>query len=173
MFNQYTYKQKFTALLIVFCMLLVTAYKRSFSQLITSYSEYKTLSEKANEFNSKSKQFGKLTTDVASLDQIIGKGGKPKEIIQQEIISFIANKHSEVAINTIQPIHLFNDQSFAVVTNIIDLTGNSNQLLQTAYDFENNFNTSKIVSLQFYTEKKSDKEEKLHLKLIFQNYEGI
>lgn len=173
MFNQYTYKQKFSALLIVFVLLSITAYKRSFSQLITSYSEYKSLYSKNKEFDSKSKQLGKLSNDVASLDQVLGKGGKDKEAIQQEIINFIAHKHSEVAIHNIQTIHFFKDDNFTIITNTIDLTGNSNQLLRTAYDFENEFETSKIVSLQFYTERKSDKEEKLHLKLVFQNYEGL
>ena len=173
MFNQYTYKQKFTALLVLFVMLVITAYKRSFSQLIASYGEYKTLSAKINEFKNKSHDLGKLQKDVAALDQILGKGGKSKEIIQQEIINFVANKHPEVAIDNIQPIHFFNDENFTIVTNQIVLTGNSNQLLKTVYDFEKEFETSKIVSMQFFTVKKNDKEEKLNLKLIFQNYEGI
>lgn len=173
MFNQYTYKQKFSALIVVFVLLSITAYKRSFSQLLSSYSEYKSLSAKNNEFDSKSKQLGTLTNDVATLDQVLGKGGKDKEVIQQEIINFIANKHPEVAIHNIQPIHFFKEDNFTIITNTVDLTGNSNQLLRTAYDFEKEFDTSKIVSLQLYTEKKSDKEEKLHLKLVFQNYEGF
>lgn len=173
MFNQYTYKQKFKALLLLFVLLLITAYKRSFSPLITSYNEYHSLAQKTAEFESKSKELHKLTTEVATLDQVLGKGGQSKEIIQQEIVNFIANKHPEVTIDNIQPIHTFRDNNFTTITNQIDLTGNTNQLLKTVYDFEKEFDISKIVSLQFYTLKKNDKEEKLHLKLIFQNYEGI
>ncbi|MFK7000657.1 hypothetical protein [Flavobacterium oreochromis] len=173
MFNQYNYKQKFSALIVVFFLLLITAYKRSFSQLIASYKEYNLLINKKEEFTKKSLQLNKIKEDVSTLDQILGKGGLPKEQIQQEIIQFIAQNHPDVTIDHIQPIHHFQDESFDIVTHIIDLTANTNQLLNTIYNFEKQFETSKIISLQFYTTVKNDQEEKLHLKLIFQNYEGI
>ncbi|WP_459926529.1 hypothetical protein [Flavobacterium covae] len=173
MFNQYSFKQKFKALLVILCLLSITAYKRSFSQLIGSYKEYKALIEKTQEINTKTSGLNKLYNDVAKLDLLIGKSGKEKEIIQQEIIDFLAKNHSEIAIHSIQPIHFFKDEHLSIITNSIVLSGNTNQLLNTIYNFENNFQSSKLVSLQFFTEQKNDKEEKLYLKLIFQNYEGI
>lgn len=173
MFNQYTFKQKFKALLVVFCLLAITAYKRSFSQFIASYSEYKALNEKSLEINSKTSGLNKLSEEVTKLDLLIGKSDKEKEIVQQEIIDFVAKNHPEIAIDGIQPIHYFKDEHFSAITNSIILSGNTNQLLRTAYDLESRFESSKLVSMHFFTEKKNDKEEKLHLKLIFQNYEGI
>ncbi|AEW86797.1 hypothetical protein B0A78_11565 [Flavobacterium columnare NBRC 100251 = ATCC 23463] len=173
MFNQYTFKQKFKALIFVFFLLLITAYKRSFSPLMDSYGEYKTLKAKTQEINSKSSGVKKLNEEVTKLDLLIGKSEKEKEVIQQEIIDFVTKNHPEVTIHTIQPIHFFKEEHFSVITNTIVLSGTTNQLLKTAYNFENQFESSKLISLHFFTEKKNDKEEKLYLKLIFQNYEGI
>jgi hypothetical protein len=172
MFDQYSYKQKFSALLIIFFMLAITAYKRSFSQLIQTYKEHKLLSEKVNDFNKKSNKLDALTKDVALMDRVIGKAGESKEVIQQEIISFASEKHPEVSINDLQPIHVFSDDDYKIVTNQLDVTGNANQLLRLAYDFEKEFSYSRIVSMNYYTTKKNNKTEVLHLKMIFQNYEN-
>lgn len=172
MFNQYSYKQKFGALLVLFFMLGITAYKRSFSQLVQTYKEHKALSEKVNDFNGKSDKLDVLAKDVALMDKVIGKAGESKEVIQQEIMSFASEKHPEVSINELQPIHVFSDNDYKIVTNQLDVTGTANQLLRLAYDFEKEFHYSRIVSMNYYTTKKNNKTEVLHLKMIFQNYEN-
>ncbi len=172
MFEQYSYKQKFSALLILFLMLCIAAYKRSFSQLIQTYKEHKVLSEKIADFSSKSNKLDALIKDVAVLDKVIGKAGQSKEVVQQEIISFASKKHPEVSISDLQPIHVFSDIDYKIVTNQLDVTGNANQLLRLAYDFEKEFSYSRIVSMHYYTIKKNNKTEVLHLKMIFQNYEN-
>lgn len=172
MFNQYTFKQKFTALLVLFVLLGITAYKRSFSQLIQTYKEHQQLSEKMNDFNSKSGKMDALVKDVALMDRVIGKAGASKEVIQQEIMRFASEKHPQVSISELQPIHVFSDDDYQIVTNQLDVTGNANQLIKLAYDFEKEFTFSRIVSMQYYTTKKNNKTEVLHLKMIFQNYEN-
>lgn len=173
MFNQYTYKQKFTALIVVFFMLSIAAYKRSFSQLIQTYSQYNQLNEKVNDFNSKSNQLESLSRDVALMNKVIGKGVETKETVQQEIMRFVSENHPKVSISDLQPIHSFQDENYIIVTNQLDATGNANQLLNLAYDFEKQFSLSRIVSMKYYTTKKNNKADILHLKLIFHNYESI
>lgn len=171
MFENYSYKKKFTALLIVFLMLSITAYKRSFSTLFKVIGEYKTLAIKADAINNKANNSDQLIRENAYLDNIIGKEGITKEMAQQEIIGFAAQKNPQVSINDLQPIHIFSDENYNIITNQLDVTGNSNQLLQLGYDFEKEFSFSRIVSMNFYTIKKNGKPELLHLKMIFQNYE--
>ena len=173
MFNQYTYKQKFTALLVVFVMLSIAAYKRSFSQLFQTYKQYGQLKEQINDFNGKSRQLETLNRDVTLMNKVIGKGGESKETIQQEIMHFVSENHPGVSINELQPIHIFQDENYVVITNQLDVTGNANQLLKLAYDFEKQFTLSRIVSMKYYTTKKNNKADILHLKLIFHNYESI
>lgn len=173
MFNQYSYKQKLTVLLVVFFMLSIAAYKRSFSQLLHTYDQYIQLKEQISDFNSKSKQLENLNRDVALMNRVIGKGGESKETIQQEIMHFVSEKHPGVSINELQPIHVFQDDNYVVITNQLDVTGNANQLLKLAYDFEKEFTLSRVVSMKYYTTKKNNKADILHLKLIFHNYESI
>ncbi|RYG54870.1 MAG: hypothetical protein EOO01_00195 [Chitinophagaceae bacterium] len=172
MFEQYSYKTKFSALALVFCMLCVAAYKRSFHTLIEVVGENRQLSDTAADINLKSGNAGTLMAEIANLDKALGKEGATKEIVQQEIISFVTRRHAGVSINEVQPIHVFSDESYTAVTNQLDVTGTADRLLRLAYDFEKNFSLSKITSMDFYTVKKNDKTESLHLKIIFQNYEG-
>ena len=172
MFENYSYKQKFYALIIIFCMLSVAAYKRSFHTLFEVVSEYRTLSKKAEDINKKSKNTGTLKNDVEYLNKIIGKEGITKEMVQQGIISFASTNSSGISINDLKPIHDFPEDNYHIITNQLDVTGNANQLLELAYSFEKNFNYSRMVSQNFYTIKKNNKSEVLHLKMIFQNYEN-
>lgn len=172
MFENYSYKKKFTVLIAVFFMLSITAYKRSFHALFQVINEYRALSEKVDDINKKSNNTDALIRDIAYLDKIIGKEGITKEMAQQGIVSFATKKHPQISINDLQPIHVFSDNNYSVITNQLDVTGNGNQLLQLAYDFEKEFDFSRIVSIKFYTTRKNNKFEILHLKMIFQNYEN-
>lgn len=172
MFEQYSYKKKFMALLLVFVMLSITAYKRSFSELFQVISDYKILSKKVEYLNKKANNSEKLINEVAYLDKIMGKEGTTKEMIQQGIISFVSENHAGISINEIQAIHVFSDENYTIITNQLDETGGANQLLQLGYDFEKKFNLSRVTSMNFYTTKNNNKSEVLHLKIIFQNYEN-
>jgi hypothetical protein len=170
MFEQYTYKQKFMALLIVFVMLSITAYKRSFSTLFQVMKENRELNNQVNQLANKAKNSDKLIEEVAALDKLIGKEGMQSQEVQQQIVNF-ATKNANVSISDLQPIHIADDGNYVISTNQIDVTGNVNQLLQTSYAFEQKFEWSRLASVNFYTIKKNNKPEALHLKMIFQNYE--
>lgn len=172
MFENYSYKQKFSALILLFFILSITAYKRSFHALYDVITEYRTLSKKAEDINKKAKSTDGLNKDIAYLDKIIGKEGVTKEMVQQGIVSFASENSPAVSISDLKPIHDFAEDDYHIITNQLDVTANSNQLLNLAYDFEKKFNFSRIVSMSFYTTKKNNKSEVLHLKMIFQNYEN-
>jgi hypothetical protein len=173
MFEKYSFKQKFLALVVLTLITTVTAYKRSFSTLIQVIKENKTLSEKIEDVNKKANNNDNLVEEVAYLDRLIGKEGVSKEVIQQEIVNFTTKRHPKVSINALEPIHLFKDENYTIITNQLDVTGNFNELLQLGYDFEKNFSDSRIVNMHFYVLKKNNKTDILHFKIIFQNYEKI
>jgi len=172
MFEQYSYKQKFIALLAIFVLLGATAYKRSFSTLIGTISEYRELTAKNEDMRTKSGNTDALIKEISLLDKLIGKEGVTKEMVQQGIINFASKRHPALSVSDLQPIHVYSDSTYNIITNQIDMTGRAAQLLEMSYDFEKAFDYSRIVSMNFYTTKKNNKTEKLHLKLIFQNYEN-
>lgn len=169
MFEQFSYKQKFTALLVLFVMLSITAYKRSFRTLLEVRNENKVLRKNIEELQHKSKNTNNLLKEVAVLDQLIGKEGITAPEVQQQIVNF-ASIHPKISISDLQPIHIVNDGNYDITSNQIDVTGNANQLLQLGYAFEKNFNSSRLTSMCFYTSKKNNPTEILHLKMLFQNY---
>ena len=87
MFEQYTYKQKCIALLVIFIMLSYTAYKRSFKNLIEVYKEHKELNFRSQEITSKSKNLELLSMEIASYDKYLGNQNVARDIVQQEIIA--------------------------------------------------------------------------------------
>lgn len=172
MFEKYSFKIKFKALLVLFAMLSIAAYRRSFSSLIAVINENKMLTEKVVLMGRKTKNVDVLSQEIANLDRLIGKEGTSRDMVQQHIVGFIADKSTNVQINDLKAIHEFVEENYKVYTYQLDLVGNYNQLAWLAYDFERNFEYSKIVSMKLYTEKKNNKPDVLHLKMIFQNYEN-
>src|SRR5258705_13285972 len=138
MFEKYSYKKRFLALLVLAFMIAITAYKRSFYTLIQVIKEHDSLSEKLENVNNKTGNTTSLIKEVAYLDRLIGKDGVSKEIVQQEIVNFTSKRHPKISINVLEPIHLFQDDKNTIITNQLDVTGNVNQLLQLGYDFEKN-----------------------------------
>lgn len=171
MFEQYSYKKKFLALMLVFVMLAITAYKRSFSALFQVIRENKKLVNNITQLEQKAGNLEKLQKEVSSLDKIIGKEDMKPEEVQQQLVNFATN-NANVSISDLQPIHIADDENYLISTNQIDVTGNINELLQLGYSFEKEFNVSRLTSLNFYTTKKNNKAEQLHLKMIFQNYDN-
>lgn len=172
MFEKYTFKKKFQALLLVFVMLSVAAYKRSFRSCLEVYSAYRSEAEKAASANDNRVQVASISADLALMDQLIGKNSDEKERIQQEIVRFITQS-GRAGIFDLQPIHQFTDAKYRIYTFQVDVTGNYEDLLRLAYDFEKQFVFSKLVGTNFYTLKKNNNQEVLHLKMTFQNYENI
>ena len=172
MFENYSYKTKLKTLALIFCMLSYAAYKRSFSSLIGAAGENTELKKKVEAVDAKSKGLDALTAELATLDKVLGKEGLSKEKVQQDIISFITKEANDVSIYELKSVHEYADENHKIYTNQLDVTGGINQLLKLSYDFEKKFNLSRVVSVEFYTTKKNNKNDVLHLKMIFQNYEN-
>lgn len=171
MFDNFSYGKKLVGLLILTVILAATAYKRSYHELISLVTEHQTLSSRSNDFYASEGNSDILMTELEFLDRALGESSIHIEEIQQGIVSF-SNIHPNISIYKLNTVHIFENEKYKIVTNQIDVTGNLEQLLRLCYDFEKEFSLSRIVSLDFYTEKKN-KLNVLHLKLIFQNYEVI
>lgn len=169
MFEQYSYKQKFLALLVISGMLTIAAYKRSFKTLIEVVKDHKELTRKKEELNQKLQSLNSLEQEVNYLDNIIGKEGIEPQEVQKDMVSFISRAQN-VSIFDLQPIHTADNNQYLISTNQVDVTGGVNSLLQLSYNFERDFNKSRMVSLHFFKSNKNNKKDVLHLKMIFQNY---
>ena len=171
MFESYSYKKKFVALILIFCMLSVAAYRRSFKSLIEAYKENRELKELSNSIKSKTDNIDGLRNKVYQYDKFLGNQNVSNDVIQQEIISF-STYHKGILIHELETTHVFEKENYRILTNQLDVIGNINDLLKLTYDFETKFSFSRVISMNFYVKKKSNSSEELHLKIIFQNYES-
>jgi hypothetical protein len=172
MFENYTYKKKFVALIIIFCMLSIAAYKRSFKNLLEVYKENLNLKELSCNIKNKTEDIDELRKRLNQYDNFLGNQNTTNDIIQQEILAFSTN-HKGISIHELKTTHIFEKENYRILTNQLDVIGNTNDLLKLTYDFETNFNFSRVISANFYTKKRNNNNnEELHLKIIFQNYEN-
>ena len=98
MFESYSYKKKFIALILIFCMLSVAAYRRSFKSLIEAYKENKELKELSNSIKSKTDNIDGLRNKVYQYDKFLGNQNVSNDVIQQEIISFSTDLKEHIKI---------------------------------------------------------------------------
>lgn len=173
MFDQYSYKIKFRALIGVSILLACAAYKRSFGPLKEVVRQHSELSGKLAAMGSVAQDKGILEQDMSMLDRLIGKQDAQKEEVQQGIVAFVSKSGNHISFNNLQSIHEFHDEQYIVYTYQLDMTGQYNDLLKMLYDFEKHFDYSKVVSVHFFAEKKNNIAEKLHLNITFQNYENL
>lgn len=171
MFEQYSYKFKFKALLAILVVLSIAAYKRSFGPLINAVKENSTLQQNMKEGTSEVLNLQQLKSDIKYLDNLIGRRGIGKEKIQNEIITFLSGFDKNIALHQLQTIHEYTSTDYTIYSYQLDIIGDLNKMLHVLYEFEKKFHYSKIMSTRFYTAVQSDKKNVLHLSIIFQNYE--
>ncbi len=172
MFENLTYKQKFLALIVIFMMLAVAAYRRSFSLTLTSYSESEELKSKLEMFQQNTSNIQDLDAEILFLDQLIGKEKTAPELVQLEILNFVTNRNKNVEVVSLEEIHNATDNGFLIYTNQLILEGSFDDLLETVYTYEKEFPYSRVINVSYFTKKEFKTEKtKLYTKIIFQNYE--
>ncbi|MDY8138473.1 hypothetical protein [Aquimarina sp. 2201CG5-10] len=174
MFENLSYKKKFFALLALMIVLGITAYKRSFKMTIDAAKLLDESKEKLAKVNNSQQRITNLASEVAYLDKLIGKETANPDIVQQEILNTFTDINNNTQLVKLEEIHKASDNYFNIYTNRLILTGNYGDLLKTTYNYEENFDFSRVVSLRFYIEKEPrTRRKRLFEQIIFQNYEKI
>jgi len=173
MFKGVTYKKKFFAVVALFTILSITAYKRSFKMAFETVSFYTESKNNIEDNSNIHTNVTLLKNEINSLDQIIGKKAKNPEIVQNNILNFLSQQEINITLSKIENIHISSDSYFTVYSNIVSLNGSFNELLKTIYIFEKDFEYARIASLKFYVVRnRRTKTKELYNDIIFQNYEN-
>lgn len=174
MFENLSYKKKFLALLALMVILGITAYKRSFSMAIDAATLLEESKQQLAKVNNSQQHIISLIAEVEYLDKLIGKEISNPDVVQQEILNTFTEINTDTQLVKLKEIHKASDDYFNIYTNRLVLTGSYGDLLKTTYNYEDIFDFSRVVSLQFYIEKEPrTRREKLVEQIIFQNYEKI
>ncbi len=170
MFNEIPYKKKVIGLLLIFILLAIVSYKKSFIVTYQTNKSITKINEKLVLINSSNENIKYLSEKMNALDNLIGKQVEP-ELVQHFLIDFIS-QFKKIQIVHLEETHTFSDDSFNIYTNQIVLQGGYNDLIKTIYQIEKQFKTSRIIGVNFYTKQDYNlKKQQLFVKLIFQNYE--
>lgn len=172
MFNNLTYKQKCIAIVVVFVVLLMAAYKKTIRQAFAAKNQLNHVEQQLLNVDHSYNTLYSLKREVAVLDNIIGGGNLNPELVQQSILDFITNKTVAANIVKIEDVHVFSDKDFKVYSNQIEIEGAFNTLVELLYAIEKEFKASRITSSSIYSKKNyRTNRTKLYLKLVLQNYE--
>lgn len=174
MFENLSYKKKFIALISILVLLGITAYKRSFALTLDARSNLNLSRQKLTDVSNSQGKITALKTEVAYLDEIIGKEAANADIVQQEILNTFNSVVNGSELVELEEVHMASNDYFNIFTNRLILSGSFNDLLDATYRYEKDFDFSRVVSLKFYVKKEPrTKKKKLFEQLIFQNYEKI
>ncbi len=174
MFENITYKKKFLMLILLLIILAITGYKRSFSLTIDAYDNLQSSRLKLAEVSNSRQKIAALKNEVAYLDQVIGKEAANADVVQQEILNTFNRIENGSDLVKLEEIHIANNDYFNIYTNQLILSGGYKDLLEATYQYEKEFDYSRVVSLKFFVEKEPRSgRKKLFEQLIFQNYEKI
>ncbi len=170
-FDQYSYKQKNIALLVLGVLLAAASYKRAFSVTIET-AEYKTeLREKLILAETSDQQIRTKQIEIAQLNRLIGKEGNTIEKVQQEFLNFFAKRAQSISVHQIEEVLHFQHPDFSINTHRIVLKGDYINTLRFIYDLEKKFNLAKILNISFEFRKfNSDEDKDLYTTLLIQNY---
>ncbi|MBX2828086.1 MAG: hypothetical protein KTR22_07980 [Flavobacteriaceae bacterium] len=172
MFEQFSYKKKFYAVLILSVLLGITAYKRSFSGALQSIKYYKESKKNISANQNSDQELIILQGEVALLDNVIGKKVEDPNRVQHEILDFISQQETDIGIARIAELHISQDEFFTIYSNQITLKGSFENLQKMIYAFEKQFDYARIANSRFYTVRDPrTRKKELFNDIIFQNYE--
>jgi len=170
-FKQYTYKQKFIAVILGFLMLCIAAYKKTYKHIFQAKNELNHIEQKLSTTISYEQLFA-LKNELNSIDNIIGGNATNINLVQQHFLDFITSSKLNVDIVGIEDVHVSQEEGFDIYTNQVELKGDYADLVSLFYEIEKDFKHSRAANARLFSKKNYRTNKKiLLLKIIFQNYE--
>lgn len=172
-FDRFSYKQKNYFLLVMFILLIMVSYKRSFVLSLNALDEIEAQEKQKEATLHAQTDIETLTIQIAQLNKNIGKSDINPDKVNQEILAEISAQSmvSDVHLERLEATHVFQTVDFDIYSNLIIVQGAYNGILELAYHMENDFEYARLTNIEVFKEKDhSSKKEKLYGKLLFQHY---
>ncbi len=176
MFDKYTFKQKNKVLLIIFVLLMLASYKRSFVLTLLALDEIEKQELNIEKIKTSDYEIGLLNQSIKELNQTIGKSNLKPDKVQQKILKEISilSQKNDVNLESIEETHIYKTVDFSIYSNILILEGDYKNLVKSIYNLELNFEYARLINVQLYKEKNiSTKKIKLYAKILFQHYHQV
>jgi hypothetical protein len=171
-FDQYTYKQKNYALMILSVLLIAASYKRAFKTTIET-SNYKTeLTDKIAYSKHAIQEIRTTQAEIAHLNKLLGKENITIEKVQQGFLNFLQRNSSGIIVYEVDEVLTYQHPDFKINTHRVILKGGFINTLRFINELELNFDLAKLINVSFeYKKYNSEENEELYTTLLLQNYE--
>jgi hypothetical protein len=171
-FDQYSFKQKNYALVVLTVLLIAASYKRAFKNTIETVQYRKELNEKIIFSKNAINEIKGIQTQIVYYNKLLGKENVTIEKVQQGFLNFLAINNTDLIVYQIDEVLTFQHPDFSINTHKIILKGNFNQTLRFINKLEKHFDLAKLINVSFEFKKyNSDEKEELYTTLLLQNYE--
>lgn len=171
MLKDISYKRKVLYGGILFVLMLLASYKKNFKDIFELTDRLEQLN-KIGMGEDASYSIMLLKNEIDEIENVIGSVVKEPEEIQQELLNFITQSKQDVSIEELKELHRSSSNDFLVSTQQIILKGDYKNLISLINELETDFETSRIVNVEFTSVKNFRKKKiELFVEITFQNYE--
>lgn len=171
-FEQYSYKQKNYALMILAVLLVAVSYKRAFKQTVETVAYKHELEAKIAQAKNAKYEIGFTKKQISHLNKLLGKENITVEKVQQGFLNFLERKSAGIIVYQVDEVLNFKHPDFSINTHKIILKGNFINTLKFIYQLEHNFDLAKLIEVSFeYKKYNAEESEQLYTTLLLQNYQ--
>lgn len=173
MFDKLTYKQKNYGLLLIFILLAMVSYKRSFILSISVMKEIKQQKSQMLDTKNTTKKIELLALEIKQINHNLGKTDQSSDKVQQALLHAISSfpRSYGLTIETINNTHLFSSVDYKILTNEVLIEGNFVGLTRAIHKLEKEFEYARIINTDiFKTKEYGEKKSKIYAKILFQHY---
>jgi hypothetical protein len=171
LFEKYSYKKKKLFLLIVFVLLGAVAYKRSFKITLEQLDLNKELKIDKVRAENSLQTLKQKSIQLNQINSIIGKENVPNEIVQHSFLNFLQSTETDLRVESIEEVYLYNHPDFIINTNKITLNGNYLATTSFIHQFEAKFDVGRLVSIKMSKHmNRASRTDELLTTMYFQNF---
>ena len=171
-FDQYTYKQKNYALLVLVILLIAASYKRVFKITLETLAYKTELEQKIIQAKNASFDLKIVQSEIHYLNKLLGKEDVTIEKVQQGFLNFQDEHSSRIIVYQVDEVLNYQHPDFAINTHRIILKGGFINTLKFIYELEREFDLAKLINVSFdYRKNNSEETESLYTTLLLQNYQ--
>jgi hypothetical protein len=171
-FDQYSYKQKNYALLILGVLLAAVSYKRAFKVTLETITAKQELEHKIEKARYAVKNIRETQKEISFLNKLLGKENVTIEKVQQTFLDFLDKNSKDVIVYQVDEVLTYKHPDFSINTHRVILKGKFIPTLQFLFQLEKEFDLAKLVSVNFeYKKFNSEEKEQLYTTILLQNYE--
>ena len=113
-FEQYSYKQKNYALLLIAVLLVAVSYKRAFKITLETLGYKQELTQKIADAHHAVSSIRTTQRDIAYLNKLLGKENSTIEKVQQGFLDFLEKNSSNVIVYQVDEVLNYKHPDFSV-----------------------------------------------------------